>query len=308
VSGPHRRPDACGRRQTVSVGFMRTVLVTGASGFLGSRLVARLATGSRVVALSRQRVEGAATTVTGSFTSAADLAALDVHPIDTVVHLAATTGGSSEEDALDINVSGTRRLLRYCVDRGITRFVLASSIAAVGCLSSDFLPRELPIPDDHPCDAVDAYGLSKALMEEVVYFFARQRPGLDITMFRIGAVQPDSTQAVEEPWLATVTAPFVGFGGIVARDVVDALARAAGQGAGPGVHRMNLVASQARSPIPTADALRQVLGDRVDQVDLSFYDQPGNEHAGLYATDELRRSYGFTASIDPATMRPSVRP
>jgi len=287
---------------------MSNVLVTGASGFLGSRLVARLATNHRVVALSRSPVEGASIDVNGSFTSATDLGTLDAHPIDTVVHLAATTGGSSEEDALDINVSGTRRLLRYCVDRGITRFVLASSIAAVGCLSSDFLPRELPIPDDHPCDAVDAYGLSKALMEDVVFFFVRQRPDLDITMFRIGAVQPDTTDAIDESWLAAVKAPFVSFGGIVARDVVEALARAAGQGAGPGVHRMNLVASQARVPIPTTDALRRVLRERADRLDLSHYEKPGNEYASVYATGELARTYGFTASIDPATMTPRIRP
>jgi nucleoside-diphosphate-sugar epimerase len=287
---------------------MSNVLVTGASGFLGSRLVARLATDHRVVALSRSPVEGAAIDVNGSFTSATDLGTLDAYPIDTVVHLAATTGGSSEEDALDINVSGTRRLLRYCVDRGITRFVLASSIAAVGCLSSDFLPRELPIPDDHPCDAVDAYGLSKALMEDVIFFFVRQRPDLDITMFRIGAVQPDTTDAIDESWLAAVKAPFVSFGGIVARDVVEALARAAGQGAGPGVHRMNLVASQARVPIPTAAALRRVLGDRADGLELAYYEKPGNEYASVYAAGELARTYGFTASIDPATMTPRIRP
>lgn len=286
---------------------MSNVLVTGASGFLGSQLVARLSTNHRVVALSRGAVVGAAVAVNGSFTSATDLAALDAHPVDTVVHLAATTGGSSEEDALDINVSGTRRLLRYCVDRGITRFVLASSIATVGCLSSDFLPRELPIPDDHPCDAVDAYGLSKALMEEVVFYFVRQRPDLDITVFRIGAVQPDTTDGIDESWLVGMKAPFVSFGGIVARDVVEALARSAGQGAGPGVHRMNLVASRARSPVPTAEALRRVLGERADHLDLSFYDKPGNAHASVYATDELARTFGFTASIDPVTMRPRIR-
>lgn len=287
---------------------MSNVLVTGASGVLGARLVARLAPDHRVVALSRRPVVGAAVAVDGTFTSATDLARLDQHPIDTVVHLAATTGGSAEEAALDVNVSGTRRLLRYCVDRGISRFVLASSIAAVGCLSRDFLPRELPIPDDHPCDAVDAYGLSKALMEDVAFFFARQRPDLDITVFRIGAVQPDNADPVDESWLAAIEAPFVSFGAIVATDVVEAVARAACQGAGPSVHRMNLVAAQARSPIPTADALRRVLGERADDLDLSFYEKPGNEHASVYATDELARTYGFTASIDPTTMRTRVRP
>jgi len=128
---------------------MSNVLVTCASGFLGSRLVTRLADTHRVVALSHSPVEHAAVAVGGTFTSAADLARLDVHRIDTV-HLAAATGGSSEEDALGINVSGTRRLLRYCIDRGFTRFVLASSIAAVGCLSSDFRPGRFPSPTTIP--------------------------------------------------------------------------------------------------------------------------------------------------------------
>lgn len=285
---------------------MSNVLVTGASGFLGSRLVTRLADTHHVVALSRSPVEDAAVAVAGIFTSVASLGRLDEHPIDIVVHLAAATGGSSEEDALDVNVSGTRRLLRYCVDRGISRFVLASSIAAVGCLSSDFLPRTLPIPDDHPCDATDAYGLSKALMEEVAYFFARQRPGLDITMFRIGAVQPDTAEAVDETWLEAVKAPFLSLGAIVATDLVEALVRPVDRGAGPGVHRMNLVASQARAPIPTAEALRRVLGERADQLDLSFYEKAGNEHAGVYANDEVEHSFGFTASINPATMMPAA--
>lgn len=280
---------------------MRNVLVTGASGFLGSRLVARLATSHRIVALSRRPVDGVAVGVDGSFASLDDLARLDPHPLDTVVHLAATTGGSTEEGALDVNVVGTRRLLRYCIDRGITRFVVASSIAAVGCLSADFLPCRVPIPDDHPCDAVDAYGLSKALMEDVVSYFGRQRPDLDVTLFRIGAVQPDATDPVDEPWLESVRAPFVGFGGIVATDAVEALARATERGAGPGVHRMNLVAARARTPIPTAAALRRVLGDRAEQLDLSYYDESGHEYASLYATDELSVP---TGSPPPSIRRP----
>jgi nucleoside-diphosphate-sugar epimerase len=283
-----------------SVMGMNNVLVTGASGFLGSRLLARLAADHRLVALSRNPVDGAAVSVTGAFTSAADLAGLDAHPIDTVVHLAAATGGSSEEDALDVNVSGTRRLLRYCVDRGVTRFVLASSIAAVGCLSSDFLPRELPIPDDHPCDAVDAYGLSKSLMEDIAFYFARQRPDLDITMFRIGAVQPETAAVVDERWLGSVGAPFVSLGAIVAGDVIEACTRAVEGGGGPGVHRLNLVAARARTPIPTAPALRRVLGERADDLDLSYYEEPGNEYALVYATGELERTHGFRANVDPA--------
>ena len=98
---------------------------------------------------------------------------LDGLKIDVVVHLAAVTGGCREEDGLLVNVEGTRKLLRYFSDRGCTRFVNASSIAAVGFQSPKFRPLELPIPDEHPCLDRNGYGLSKYLMEEVTKYMWR---------------------------------------------------------------------------------------------------------------------------------------
>ena len=152
---------------------MSLTLVTGAGGYVGVALLTELAQdGVPVVGLSRQREPGP-DVVRGDFTNPEDLRALDDLEIGRVCHLAAVTGGCSEEDGLRVNVLGTRRLMRYLIDRGCRKFVLASSIAAVGLADSDFTPQAVPIPDEHPCLARDAYGLSKYLMEEMSRYFGR---------------------------------------------------------------------------------------------------------------------------------------
>ena len=167
-------------------------LITGASGLIGNAFAQELSAKRPVICLSRKKSRGEdVTAIQGEFHSFEDLRQLDSFDISCVVHLAAVTGGCSEEEGLAVNVLGTRRLLRYALDRGCRKFVLASSIAAAGCLSDAFLPLQLPIPDEHPCLAYDAYGFSKAMMEELTRYFHRVVPDSDFINLRIGLV--DST-------------------------------------------------------------------------------------------------------------------
>jgi UDP-glucose 4-epimerase len=167
-------------------------LITGASGLIGNAFAQELSAKRQVICLSRKKSRGDdVTAIQGEFHSFEDLRQLDSFDISCVVHLAAVTGGCSEEEGLAVNVLGTRRLLRYALDRGCRKFVLASSIAAAGCLSDAFLPLQLPIPDEHPCLAYDAYGFSKAMMEELTRYFHRVVPDSDFINLRIGLV--DST-------------------------------------------------------------------------------------------------------------------
>jgi nucleoside-diphosphate-sugar epimerase len=228
-------------------------------------------------------------------------AATDPLP-DTVIHLAAETGGCSEEDGLNVNVVGTRRLLRSSIDRGIKRFVLASSIAAPIGLTPDTMPAVLPIDDDHPCLAKDAYGLSKALMEEVAYYFHRTEPDLDITLFRIGVVLKEDTEPATEEELDAMVLPLLQLSAISIVDVVTAMSLALERPASPGVHRINLVAPSARSPLPMVETLSRVLGSRVDDLDLSFYQSDETRFASPFAPDRLRSELGFIATVDPRTM------
>ncbi|WP_162453874.1 NAD-dependent epimerase/dehydratase family protein, partial [Phytoactinopolyspora mesophila] len=69
---------------------MGVVLVTGAAGYIGSRLVRRLASSQEVisfdvVALSRSKPVETVVSVLGSYASPADLEVLDEYEIDSVV-------------------------------------------------------------------------------------------------------------------------------------------------------------------------------------------------------------------------------
>ena len=280
---------------------MSVILVTGASGFLGRALAERLKGDHEVIALSRTPGEVGTHNLVGAFHSFEDLRGLDGFDIDTVLHLAAVMGDCSEEDGMAVNVLGTRRLVRYLIDRGVRRFVLASSICAYGGLTSGpppYVPRRLPMRPDDRYLGHDAYGLSKWLMEEVVRDFARQRDDADFTSVRIGAVV-DDREPLPEPW-KTSDLPswaFTALGRVALSDVIDALATFVQAPHRAGERTVNLVGSDLPSEDPAIVVLRSLVGDRAPRRDLSYYEQPGNEHAALYSMDETEQAFGVVPKI-----------
>ena len=109
------------------------VLVTGAAGFIGQRLVNELATRHTVHALVRSR-DAALTqgiqTVVWDLARPLDDAGLPKE-VDVVVHLAQSRRHrefpESAQDIFDVNVGSTQRLLEYARKAGAGRFVYASS-------------------------------------------------------------------------------------------------------------------------------------------------------------------------------------
>lgn len=273
---------------------MTTVLVTGASGFVGNRLVRVLASDHRVIAISRSRVIGVQEQVVGSFASAADLARLDTYDIRVVVHLGAVMGGAPEDLALSVNVAGSRLLIRHLMDRGCRRFIVASSIAAAGCLSPSFEPETLPIADDHPCRAVDAYGLSKHLQEELAHYFVRATPDCDIVSLRIGSVM-DSHGAPGDPAIVAdpPKLPFLFFGKVRPDDVTDAFATIVNAPASPGSRVYNLVGPDSRTDAVVADVMRAAVGERGRHLDLAPFETIGRNAPPLWSMAALSRDYGF---------------
>jgi nucleoside-diphosphate-sugar epimerase len=177
-----------------------TVLITGASGTLGTALAAHLEQSDwRVVCLSRAPLENppqGAVEITGDFTSRDDLTRVtdQVGQIAVCVHLAGVLSEANGQDLqLAVNVVGTHALLTHLRDHGTPKFILASSIAAVGCLSPTFRPLQLPMPDDHTSLDPLGYGGSKYLMEEMSRLVSRQNPSLDIINLRIAGIQADDT-------------------------------------------------------------------------------------------------------------------
>jgi dihydroflavonol-4-reductase len=151
-----------------------TALVTGASGFIGSRLAAALVEqgesvrvlhreGSRLSALAGLPVER-------HIGDIMDPSALEraVDGCDVVYHVAAVSAYWREapEVIYAVNVDGTRNVVAACRKAGVSRVVHTSSVAAIGIPHRGVLGTE-----ETPFDRVSAnfpYADSKRLAEEEV--------------------------------------------------------------------------------------------------------------------------------------------
>jgi nucleoside-diphosphate-sugar epimerase len=144
----------------------KTILVTGATGFIGSRLAHRLAhdEGATVIGTGRS-LDKAAHLKPQVRLEQADLGDRASHRalldgVDVVVHAAAwlPRAGDPESEGVRLNVEGTRALYEDAATAGVRRFVHVSTIAAYG------LPQTDRIGEDHPLDARQSnpYGRTKA--------------------------------------------------------------------------------------------------------------------------------------------------
>lgn len=275
---------------------MDTILITGASGFVGKALAAALAEQHRVVCMSRHDPGLKLPWVRGDFGSFEDLRSLDRHDVDVVVHLAAVTGGCLERDGLLVNVEGTRCLLRYLIERGCRKFVLASSIAVVGFQSPRFRPLQLPIPDEHPCLDRDGYGFSKFLMEEVTQYYQRQNPQLDMINLRLAAICPDAPPPSLVKACPLGAWALGGLARMALSDAVRAFRLAAEAPHKPGVRIMNAAGPRAWAADPVAEILRGWWGT---DVDVSHFEQPGHEFDSVYDVRRIEAELGFVARVVP---------
>lgn len=143
---------------------MNGVLVTGATGFIGRRLVPALAGRWPVIAASRSGEDvGGAKGVRLDLTQEADFAALPDH-VEVVVHLAALIEAPAVEDYLRVNVLGTHRLLAYAQAAGAGTFVYGSTGGVYGSGPRPHRETDPPRPQDD-------YATSKAQAETAVTAF-----------------------------------------------------------------------------------------------------------------------------------------
>lgn len=145
------------------------VLVTGATGFVGSHLVEALRRrDAEVTALVRSPGK-----VTGLSGQSVRLVAGDLHDRAAlenatrgqaiVIHVAGLVAARGEAEFLRTNRDGTANLLEAATRAGVGRFVLVSSMAAGGpsALGRPLTGKETPRP-------VTAYGRSKLAAEELL--------------------------------------------------------------------------------------------------------------------------------------------
>ena len=162
---------------------MRTVLVTGAAGGIGSRLrmllrglypQLRWSDIRRPARMSRRW--------RGRQADLADLAQVEslVAGVEGIVHLGGVSVEHPWEAVLIANIVGCYNLFEAARRQGVKRVVFASSNHAVG-----FYPRKRRISVDAPARPDSRYGVSKAFGEAIGALYAYKH-GLHVTCLRIG--------------------------------------------------------------------------------------------------------------------------
>jgi UDP-glucose 4-epimerase len=170
---------------------MKTVLVTGGAGFIGSHLVdAYVEKGWRVVV-----VDNLSTGDVRNVNPKAVLHAVDIRDAASIVaatkpdvvshHAAQVDVRKSVEDPAEdagINIVGSIRLLQACIENGVKRFIFASS---GGAIYGE--PVFAPQNEDHPQRPMSPYGCAKLAVEHYMNYYAAVR-GLSTVALRYANV------------------------------------------------------------------------------------------------------------------------
>lgn len=171
-----------------------TILITGATGKVGSRLARRLVQrGDHIRALVRNPAKAAdllddrIELVAGDLLDVNSLAAA-VRGVDAVVHCAAFFRGATPEQAHAVNDLGTRHLAEAARAVSVGRFVFTSTGLVYGS-NGGRLARE-----DDACAPTHAYPVSKLAAER----FLLALDGLDVRVLRLPFVYGDGDPHIEE--------------------------------------------------------------------------------------------------------------
>jgi UDP-glucose 4-epimerase len=170
------------------------ILVTGATGKVGSRLAKRLVQrGDQVRALVRDPTRAAHLSEARIELVEGDLLAVDslaaaVRGVDAVVHCAAFFRGATPEQAHAVNDLGTQHLASAARAASVKRFIFTSTGLVYGPNGGR------PAREDDPCAPMDGYPASKLAAER----FLLALEGLDVRVLRLPFVYGDGDPHIED--------------------------------------------------------------------------------------------------------------
>lgn len=191
---------------------LKRVLITGGSGRVGSYVLREIAPHYDVI--NADLSANHADIAQFLHVDVMDLRAVRsaVQGMDAVIHLAAIDYDwqAKPERYIDVNVRGTWHVLQAAAEAGVKKVVLCSSISACGLseMRGNWRPQTLQVDEQHACRPVQAYSVSKLLMEQMGKGFV-DGTGMDVLCLRpLAVVMPETfaslIEFIDEPsrnWL-----------------------------------------------------------------------------------------------------------
>jgi UDP-glucose 4-epimerase len=285
------------------------VLVTGATGFLGSILCEELAKEHEVIGISKsgntERIGGllensnfrlVVCDIT-DYVKARDM--LRENPVDAVFHLAVKW--ESDEDSEDptsifmSNANATLNMLHACHQAGVKRFIYTSTMNVYGDA------QYLPVDEKHPLKPNNFYGLSKLAGESYCRFY-HENHGMNVIILRCsgiygpkrkgGAAAAFSERAVRgDPITVSNDGNYV-WDTVYISDVVDACMKSLAKIDSIGYSALNIGCGP--KGVMLKDMVERIIRISGSQSDVKFEDKPAGEPTFYYNIDKAKAMLGFS--------------
>jgi nucleoside-diphosphate-sugar epimerase len=268
-----------------------TILITGATGYLGSALCVDLCHDHNIIGLSlmlpSKRLVSAAPSVQwekgdvvepGCLSCIFKTSASQGNPIDYIIHFAAYTdyGEKWHDEYSDTNVIGTRHMIDVAYEKGVRRLLFAGSIAALEPLHSGNV-----LTENSSAYGNIAYSKSKAMGEQLLFNNSDRVP---VVILRLGGV---FTDWCELPPLFSVM-------NLWSKPVVGRILPGRGNSGFPYIHRKDVV-----------KIVRRIIDmdNRLDRFEILFASPSGcTLHKDLFPV--IRRECGPGFSTIPVNISP----
>lgn len=191
---------------------MANILITGATGAIGSKLVEHLKPNHHLTLVNRSFDDASASLTEGTTTKPLDLVEREnwnglLEGIDYVIQLAgqADAAAGFYESLLDLNYKLPYNLFEAAAEsKTLKRVIYASSIHA-----SDAYPQNVQVKISDIPRPADLYGVSKVYLEGLASYFAYKK-GVESIGIRIGNFQgsddefePDSSPQMHAMYLSS---------------------------------------------------------------------------------------------------------
>ena len=275
------------------------IVVTGAAGVMGRQVLQRLVDeGTEVLGTDKVSFDDSPAPYIQADLCDPDKAREVLKGADALIHMGAIPGAAgapgmppaiSPTDVFENNVQSTFNIMMAASDEKIQRVVFSSSAFAMGWAHdpSAFVPKYLPLDEEHPLMPFDTYGLSKQIGESIAEMIS-QTSSMSVASLRFTNTPFPEVQA-EFPWPApTPENPLTLMTWAYAdqRDVVEMhLLALRGEFEG---HEPFLIAQpKTRFQEPTLDLIRHNFGSQVE----IRGELKGN--ASVVSTEKAQRMLGF---------------